>query len=57
MPPCQPGDRYRPGGTDPGDRRSLHAAHDAIGPVTALALDVAFPALLLVIVGTAKRAV
>jgi hypothetical protein len=32
-------------------------AHDAIGPVTALALDVAFPALLLVIAGTAKRAV
>ena len=32
-------------------------AHDATGLVAALALDVAFPALLLVIVGTAKRAV
>lgn len=32
-------------------------AHDAIGLVAALALDVAFPALLLVIAGTAKRAV
>ena len=45
MPPCQPGDRYRPGGTDPGDRRSLHSAHDAIGPVTALHRDT-FAALL-----------
>ncbi len=32
-------------------------AHDATGLVAALALDVAFPALLLVIAGTAKRAV
>jgi len=32
-------------------------AHDAIGLVAALALDVAFPALLLVIASTAKRAV
>jgi hypothetical protein len=32
-------------------------AHDAIGLVTALALDVAFPALLLVTAGTARRPV
>jgi|HubBroStandDraft_6_1064221.scaffolds.fasta_scaffold1529646_2 hypothetical protein len=32
-------------------------AHDATGLVAALALDVAFPDLLLVIAGTAKRAV
>jgi hypothetical protein len=49
--------RDRPGGTDPGDRRPLQAGHDAIGPVAALALDAAFPALLPMITGTAKRAV